>query len=87
MTIRNRIPVRNVRDLRLRRYGVGVCEVDLERQGDERVGEREQEVGAECGEPAPEDELPELQGRVALWVDVGHVYGEVEGEAEEGDDD
>lgn len=87
MAVRYRVPVGNIGDLRFARDGVGVCEVDLEGQGDEGVGEREHEVGAHCGEPAPDDHLVELERWMALWVDVGHMNGQVEGEAEEGYDD
>ena len=85
MAIGNRIAVRNVRDLGLRCDGIGVSEVDLESHGDEGVGQREHEVCAQCCEPAPKDQLPELKRRVTLRVYVGHVDGQVEGEAEERD--
>lgn len=87
VAIRDRVPVRNVRDLRLGRNGICVRKINLECHGDKRVGEREHEVGTECGEPAPENELPEFERWVALGVNVGHVDGQIEGEAEEGDDD
>jgi len=87
MTVRHRIPISNIGDLRFARYGVGVREVDLESHGDEGVGKRQHEVGAHCGKPAPDDHLVEFERWVALGVDVSHVNGEIEGEAEEGYDD
>lgn len=87
MAVRHRISVCDIGDLRFARDGVGVREVDLEGHGDEGVGEGEHEVGAHCGEPAPDDHLVEFERWMALGVDVGHVNGEVEGEAEEGYDD
>ena len=50
--------------------GVAAGEVDLEGQGDERVGEGEHEVGGDGGAPAPDDELVEFQRRVTLWLEV-----------------
>lgn len=87
MAVRNRVPVGDVSNLGFARDRIGVCEVDLKGHGDEGVGERQHEVGAHCGKPAPDNHLPELERGVALWVDIGHVNGEVEGEAEEGYDD
>ena len=40
--------------------GVGAGEVDLEGEGDEGVGEGEEEVGGDCGAPAPDDEVGEF---------------------------
>lgn len=62
-------------------------EVDLESHGNEGVGERKHEVGAYRGAPAPYDELGELQRRMVFGLEVLHVDGHVEGEAEEGYDD
>lgn len=78
MAVGDRIPICDVCDLRLGRDRIGVREIDLEGHGDKRVGEREHEVCAHGSEPAPYDHLVELQGRVVLRVDVGHVNGEVE---------
>jgi len=87
VAVRYRITVAYVRYLRCRSDGVRVCEVDLESHGDEGVGEREHEVGGDGGEPAPEDELRELERRVVDGLQVLHMNGQVEGEAEEGNDD
>lgn len=87
MSISHRVSIRNIGDLRFARDRIGVREVDLESHGDEGVSEREHEVGAHCGEPAPDDHLVEFERRVALRVDVSHVDREVEGKAEEGYDD
>ena len=72
--------------------GVGrgrvVGEGDLERERDEGVGERHEEVGEDRAGPAHEDEFPELDGRVrTAGRDELGVDGQEEGEAEEGDDD
>ena len=72
-------------DGRLR--GRGVREGNLEGERDEGVGERHAEVGRHGAEPADEDELPELDGRVPDWGHELAVDGQEEGEAEEGDDD
>lgn len=80
------VRVRVVGDGRVRRGGVG--EGDLEGEGDERVGEGHEEVGRHGADPAHDDELPELDGRVlpARRDELG-VDGQEEAEAEEGDDD
>ena len=64
-----------------------VAEGDLERQGDERVGQGHEEIGGHGGDPAPDDELLELERRVPRRRDKLHVDGEEEGEGEEGEDD
>ena len=70
----------------MRRGAVG--KGDLERERDERVGERHEEVGEHGSRPAHKDELPELDGRVGpAGRDELEVDGQEEGEAEEGDDD
>ena len=77
--------VRAVEDdvVRLRR----VVERDLEGEGDEGVGERHEEVRGDGADPAPEDQLPLVEGWMALRGDELGVDGEEEGVAEEGDDD
>ena len=64
-----------------------VAEGDLKRQRDERVGQRHEEVGRNCGDPAPDDELGELERRVPRRCDKLHVDGEEKWEREESDDD
>ena len=64
-----------------------VVEGDLEGQGDEGVEERHGEVGGHSGKPAVDDELVEVERRVAGGDEELHVGGHVEGEGEEGDDD
>ena len=64
-----------------------VAEGDLECQGDERVGQGHEEIGDNGGDPAPDDELLELERRVARRSDKLHMDGEEEGEREEGEDD
>lgn len=56
-------------------------EGDLEREGDERVEEGEEEVCCHSCDPAPDDELVEVQR--ALPLDKLHVDWEVEWEGEE----
>ena len=65
-----------------------VGEGDLEREGDEGVSERHEEVGDYGADPAHDDEFPEFDGRVrSAGGDELGVDGHEEGEAEEGDDD
>lgn len=45
-------------------------ERDLHREGDERVAQGHEEVRYQCRYPPPDDKLPEVQGRVALGLDV-----------------
>lgn len=82
-----RLPVRIriVRHLCFRR-GL-LVEGDLEGERDHAVCERHGEVGAHGGDPAVEDELVEVERRVAGRDEELHVRGHVEGEGEEGDDD
>ena len=71
---------------RVRGSAVGKRDLKLER--DERVSERHEEVGEHSADPAHEDELPELDGRVRpAGRDEFEVDGQEEHEAEEGDDD
>lgn len=42
----------------------------LEGERDERVHEADYGVGRYSCDPAPDDELPEVEGRMALWLDV-----------------
>jgi len=75
---------------RVRDFGVWCCwsgEWDLEGEGDERVEEREEEVGCNSCYPAPDNQLVEVYGSVALGLNKLHVDGKVEGETEERDDD
>lgn len=71
------IRIRRIRDHCIR--GRRSAKRDLEREGDEGVEEREEEVGEDGGAPAPDDELVEVQRSVARG-DEFHVDGEVEGE-------
>jgi len=82
-SIRYRITFHHVRDLRFASDGVGVPEVDLESHGYEGVGEGEHEVGAYRSTPSPDDELLKLERRVVFGLEVLHVDGHVEAEAEE----
>ena len=70
---------------------VGVRERDLERERDQAVGERHEEVGDDGAAPADDDEDVEFDRRVLAssgrWGDEFCVDGEEEGEAEEGKDD
>ena len=68
--------------------GRGVGKGDLERERDEGVGERHEEVSEDGAGPAHQDELPEFDGGVrTAGRDEPDVDGQEEGEAEEGDDD
>lgn len=68
-------------------HGVPAGEIDLKGERDEAIGERQENVGGNGGEPAPADQLPELERRVAFGLEVLEVDGQVEAEGEEGDDD
>ena len=60
-----------------------VVERDLESQRDEGVEERHGEVGGHGGEPAVDDELVEVEWRMAGGDDELHVGGHIECEGEE----
>ncbi len=64
-----------------------VVEGDLEGEGDEGIEKGHGQVGSHCGEPAVDDELVEVEWRVAGGDEELHVRGHVEGEGEEGDND
>jgi prepilin-type processing-associated H-X9-DG protein len=70
-------------DLRLRRDGIRIGEVDLERHGNETVRERQEQISRDGSGPAPANELWEFERRMALRRHVLHVDGHVEREAEE----
>ena len=82
-----RLPVR----VRIVRHLCGrrglLVEGDLEGERDHAVCERHGEVGAHGREPAVEDELVEVERRVAGGDEELHMRRHVEGEGEEGDDD
>ena len=67
--------------------GVVIGKRDLKSEGDQAVGEGHEEVGEHGADPADDDEFPELDGRVSFRGDEFAVDGQVEGEAEEGEDD
>jgi len=58
--------------------------IHLERERNERVGQREHEISRYGGTPSPNHELVELKSRVAfIRLEVFEVNWQVEGEREE----
>jgi len=48
----------------------GRPEGDLESEGNDGVGQGDEEIGDHGGTPAPDNELPEMQRRMALGLDI-----------------
>lgn len=64
-----------------------IRERNLESKRNQRIGKRHETVGNNGGRPAPYDELPEFQRRVACRDEKFHVDWQIEGEREKGNDD
>ena len=74
MPVRSRIAVRYRRDIGFRvAVRHAARKIYLESEGDEGVGEREEEVGEHGRAPAPDDELVEFQRWVAFRFKVLRV--------------
>ena len=60
------------------------AKIHHESQRDERVGQRQHEVGRNSGTPSPDDKLVELESRVTfIWLQVFEVDRQVERERKE----